>query len=315
MRKISLILLIIAALAACSRNPYGPEGPDMPGDRTRPTVNSLKYTVNVNVKDTTYSNVTAFSNIARTTTDNSSYKGVKNICYTLQNTQTNEYVVVSNLIPVDRTSGIAPITFSNLPNGQYNLTIMGNVADPSCAKESMLTLHNNGDEGMDTYMFSTLLTFTNTSQTAEARLERTKGLLQVMINGVPNGTEKINTTVSSIFQTVNRAMAYNGSTSIQKLFLPGNQTTTVLEMFVSPSSDINGSVLDLLLVNTQNSEQSAISVPQTKVTINRNQITSAVLNYDTTTNTVDVWIYIDNEWIWTQIHNLTIEQIDKSTID
>lgn len=290
MKSKIIILLLLGGLGASCVKDTPPECP-------------YQYNVQVYVKDKNYSNVVESDKISE---DLPFRQYVNNIYYTLQNVSTGENIIEPQYLQVKDDNKEIYITFNTIPDGEYVLTIWGNVNEIEAKSKNLDPglLHPRKTEEADLYVASTNLKIvTGIAQEASAGLERTKGRLNVKVNNLPASVSRIEQSISEIQLEVNNRMRYTNITDVLKTFLSTSQALDSLVTFLAPTVDNDKSDLTLSLYDASN--KLFLTTPPVKLEIERNEISSLTITYNQAENNWEIWQLVDNEWVL--INRLQIE--------
>lgn len=276
-----VIVFLLALLSACDDSPECP----------------TQYAVHVFIKNKNYFNVESVSQLERTDENLPFRHFVGAIYYSLRNKETNALVRESSITPVESGESSYTITFDNIPSGEYELTVWGNVT----TDVPIGYLHNNEQEHTDIYIASKSLTFSYEPQSAEIMMERAKGLLLLICKNFPSAITSADASVSSLYQTVDPHWVYGGNTRVAKTF----SIQPLNMLFVAPTVNGQTSKLNLRFYSGTNAD--AITLPEMNLPVRRNEISAIEVDYNTISKTLDISILINGEW--TTIHHLDIENL------
>jgi len=254
---------------------------------------SYKHTVLLYVKDKCYFNeVCIYDNINDISYFN---KYINNVYYTLRNLYTND-IVISQYMEIANEEAELLLVFNSLQEGDYILTVWGNVDRSMDLTMLSYPLHTDKSEDADVYMASGILHVAPdlVGQT-ELGLERMKGKLITTFNKLPENIYKIEESVSFIYEHVNNRQLYSEETMVEKVFLNTIQPLTHLSTYLAPTVEGEESLLifSLYLVGD---EFPIMITPSLNINIKRNEITELAIIYNDEQLQWEVWIYIDNKW-------------------
>lgn len=258
-----------------------------------------RYLVHVSVKDKNYSNVDMFSELAKTD-ENLPFRNFSGtVYYTLTNTQTGTVTEQSAVMQVAGDDKSYPITFNNIPDGDYVLTVWGNLSTDVPAG----ILHPDGKEHTDVYVGTGKLHFSSSYQPEEVTLERTKGGVLLMLSDFPASIVRVEETVDNVYQTVDPTLNYVGSTSVDKN-VPFQST---LLSTIAPTSGAGTSKLNLRFYTSTQASEPIFTVPAVELNILRNQLAGVKIRYNQADGVLEVSTSING--VWTLVHNLDIDFI------
>lgn len=265
-----------------------------------------QYSVRLFVEDKNYNNSTAIGMDIKD--ENLPFREyVSNIYYTLQDINTGENVMnlVEKKIAGDEKE--VEIIFDQIADGEYLLTVWGNVETTGNIVEDPSILHENKQEDTDEYIASeTIVIKTGQMQTKSIGLERIKGRLVVVFTNLPDEISKIDETVSSLYLTIANNMIYSQETDVEKIFMENIESIDRISTFLAPSIEDENSTLSLSFYRL-NDIVPILTIPPFNIEIIKNEITAVTINYDAPQNLMEIWVYIDNEW--TLIQKLDISEI------
>lgn len=258
------------------------------------------YTVLVSIKDQNYVNGSAVVPLNQTTESPSFDSLVGTIYYVLHNKETGALVMESPVISTRGTTSSYTITFSDIPTGEYELTVWGNrTSDVPTG-----VLHVNGKEHTDIYLGTQNLTFSAGSKTTEVFLERTKGKLVVTCKNFPSTIMSAEATIGAVYETVTHHFEYGGNVEVVKT-APLQPT---FEVLLAPSIKGENSKLSLRFFSeTEINGSKVVVFPKIPLTLTRNEITPVTIDYNTMSKAWEIWTYIDGRW--TLVHSLDIKNI------
>lgn len=291
--RYSLLLTIIFSLtlASCLREP----------DRDCPP----EYRISLNVKDKNYSNIAEVSQLLPVDESLSFNTYVGNISYQLQNLENGEVMADFSASPVTSDQQLYTIETTNIPEGQYILTALGNTDATTLLREASIQLHANNQEHPDTYLSHDTLTLSAAATDHTLDMKRTKGLLLVLIENAPDSLTRVDEQINHVEQYINRSTAYSGETSINKSFTQTFAPSAALQTWVAPTVDNKKSTFRLTLF-AQNKATPYSILPDIELIIKRNEITVIRVNF--VPDGVEIWIYLYGSW--QKLHNMDITTIN-----
>lgn len=288
-----LIVFFMVCITACVKEPL-PECP-------------YQYRIQLSVRDKNYTNSSVIAKHMVVDEDLPFGEYVTNIVYTLHNVNTGEKILNEAIHVISHDNKAVELIIDQIPDGEYRLTVWGNVENSEHPIDSSHHLHKDNAESTDTYWATDILTIkTGVAQDKSLELKRTKGLLMVEFNDLPEQIHKIRKNVSSVYHSLNHQGSYSGNTDIEKTFLKSDQSLERITTYLSPSADNENSALSLSLFNHGNDEY-ALTIPPIAIKINKNEITAVTIHYNSLQDQLEIWVYIDNEW--TLIRKLTVSEI------
>lgn len=254
-----------------------------------------EYVAEITMKDINYDNTSKFPSIDVKNKNMSFHSFAKTIYYVLSN-MSGKHVKESAVQPTIGDSRTYTISFGDIPEGEYVLTVWGNLTKEYPAG----TLHPDGQEYTDIYTGSRIVRFDGTHRITELALERTKGLLLLSCSGFPAHVSWIKMSVTGMYSSVDGNFNYAGNVNVEKI-MPFQPFTTTL---LSPSAK-EPSVLRLSF-HTDNPAISEpfLKLPDINIPIKRNEISSVAINYNDEVGMYEICMFINDHWM--MIHRLYI---------
>lgn len=253
------------------------------------------YEVQISVKDINYANIEDFPQLEIKDADMPFRSFVETVCYVLSD-KDGKRIKESEVMKVEGESRTFPISFRNIPEGEYILTIWGNLTEGYPAE----ILHPDKKEHTDVYMGSQTLRIDESYETELIPIERTKGLLLVMCSGFPCRVSKMKMCISDIYQYVDREFNYGGQGEVKK----DMPLQPLAATYLAPSS-IKGANLKIeFYTDEAEEEESFLKLPDIRLNIRRNEIASVAVNYCKDDGVYEIWTLTYGQW--TMIHRLTL---------
>lgn len=258
-----------------------------------------QYAVQVYVGDKNYFNIDDVPQLNRIDENRPFQEYVGQLYYILRNQETGEITNESTFFQVAGNEMYYPITFDNIPNGKYKLTVWGNVT----SEVPVGTLHQNESEYTDVYIADTTINISSNYQPTKLVLKRAKGELLLICNNFPDNITTIDQRISSVFQSIDSRFNYSGNTSVVKK----SSLQMLNQTFVSPTVVGEKSKLNLRFSGaTKAAIPDTLVVPEIEIALKINEISVVSVDYKAETNVWEIWTFIDDEWI--MIHRLDIEE-------
>lgn len=256
-----------------------------------------QYAVQVSVKDKNYTNVDNFSQLVRMSESSpfSSFEGT--IYYILTDPSTGKIVKGSSITPISGGGQTYSIMFDDVPNGEYTLTVWGNVT----SDYPIGVLHQDGKEYVDVYVGTATLKFGPNYQPVEVPLERAKGMLLVVCSNFPSVVTSIEQNVNHVYPTVDANLNYMGDTNVLKRVPFRTFITTVL----SPTSSGTSKVKLRFFADNLDAVNPFFELPEMDLGVRRNEVSAISVDYKATDGVWEVQVFIQGEWV--TLHRLTIE--------
>lgn len=257
----------------------------------------VSHTVNLVIKDKNYFNVSSFPEVKPADEQLPFRRFSGNIYYLLINTDTGKITREAALTDVTDNSSSYSINLDDIPEGNYELAVWGNLTTDTPAG----ILHPNGAEHTDIYVADALLKMDPTQDSDTLYMERTKGKLLVLCANFPKGYTRLQTNVKHVSRTSDAHLVYGGDTEVNK----DQPLGSVNEMLLAPTPPGTSTLLNLAFYAPEaRSATLPLIIPETKITMNRNELTAIRVDYNNLNHTWDVSIYADSKW--TLIHHLDI---------
>ena len=255
----------------------------------------VQYAVEVSIQDKNYSNVNQFLDLIPEDESLPFSHFAGTVYYTLSNPLTGEIVRQSAVLPSNNTGANYTIAFNDVPAGEYELLVWGNLTNNVSAG----ILHPDNKEHTDIYAAGTKINITTGNHTSKLALARAKGKLVIFYKNFPSDIARIHQTISPVFQSTDAYLNYSGSTSVEKEMDLAAST----EMLVAPSLPDGKAKLTLNFYNT--SGEPVLVSPETDITLQRNQISALTVDFNDIDNTLEIWMFIDGAW--KIVHQLDVD--------
>lgn len=259
-------------------------------------VDEDQYVVTISVKDKNYDNILEVPELTPKSTSLPFSAYVGGISYRLEELGTKKIVAYKDYFVVDPAEMTHKLVFNDIPNGRYILTTLGNLPLASRntrATGMFVTLHDGSIENTDIYRGTDTLDFSNTPHTTIHFMSRLKGELLVICKDFPSETDKIVLEVDSIYTGISElARNYAGATTVTQTF---GADERLLQLLLAPTVKNTRSTLKLMLYS-EGSSTPFIIIPDTKFTIERNEVTEILVDFNTENNTIEISVRIAGAW-------------------
>lgn len=254
------------------------------------------YAAEISVKDINYNNISKFPNVEVKNMDMPFHSFARTIYYALSN-MSGSIIRESAVKSVSGGNPTYSISFGDIPEGEYILTVWGNLTEEYPAG----VLHPDGLEYTDIYTGSRIVRFDDTHRKTELALERTKGLLLLSCFGFPDNVSWIKMSVSGSYSSVDADIKYAGSVNVEKTMPFQQLTTTLLSPSVSEQSVLK------LSFHTDNPATSEpfLKLPDINLPVSRNEISSVAIDYYDESGMYEIRMFINENWVI--IHRLFIK--------
>lgn len=256
----------------------------------------VQYTVNVYVKDKNYTNIDDVSQLVKKDESASFGSFIGTIYYQLRDKKTGNVVAEST---DSQPSGgqYYTLTFNNVPVGEYELTVWGNIIQGTPAG----TLHSGETESSDFYLANESLVFIAGEHTSDMMLERTKGDLLLICSNFPEDISQVEMKVGSVYETVDPHFVYAGNTRVLK----NTSVKPLIETVLAPTVQGETSKLNLRFFSSSDLRAATdVVFPEIPLTLKRNEIAVVQVDYNTIDKAWEIWVNINGEW--TMIHHLDV---------
>lgn len=255
------------------------------------------HVVNLIVKDKNYFNVNDFPEIAPKDEKLPFSSFLSNIYYRIRNVETGEIVNESAITTVTDENLAYSFTLNDLPQGTYELDARGNLTTDT----PIGTLHPNQKEHTDIYVANGTLKIGNCNRPDTLYMERTKGKLVVICTNFPNTYTRMQANIKHVYQSSDAHLVYGGDTEVNT----DNPLGSINEILLAPTPSGSATKVNLTFYSTDMQRAAPpLIVPETEITMSRNELTAIRIDYNKLNNTWDIWVYADGEWAL--IHYLTI---------
>ena len=260
-----------------------------------------EYRISLNVKDKNYFNVSDVSQIQPKGESLSFRAYIGNLSYQLQNLETGETVMELSPSPVNSDEQQYTIEASEIPKGKYLLTALGNIDGTPLLREAIIPLHAGNQEQLDTYFVYDTLTLSEATPEHSFAMNRTKGLLVILVENAPDSLSRVDEQISHVGQYIDRLATPSGDISVNKSFTRVSSPSATLTTFTAPTLAGTTSTLRLSLFAKDKATPYSI-LPDLEFTTARNEISVIKLNF--TPDGIEIWIYLYGRW--QKLHNLDI---------
>ena len=292
LKSILLILLTVPALTSCIRD----EIEDCP-----------PLHVNIAVKDKNYFNVDKVDMEERRAEDLAFREYVPTLFYMLRDAKTGEVVEEQGVFEVKGDEPMVPLTFCEcLPHGKYILTVWGGTDDLTTLNEdrTSLTLHPENVEGNDVYLVNDTLVYDAYNYDYTMEMERTKGKLVVLAEGLPEGFGKMDFSVDNIFGKVNSNFIYSDRSSVGIKQDFSLAPLVKASACLAPTRTAKGSVLDVNFFKTNDdTAHRTLSPDDVNISMERNMIT--MLKYVFEEDKITIYIKVNDGW--EEVHGMILD--------
>lgn len=251
--------------------------------------------VSVHIKDKNYFNIDQLQPSGKVDENQPFAIFIRSLYYELKSFPAGEIVRQAVITTLDTNDSAYSFPIGGIPQGEYELTLWGNLPPGGTAGE----LHPGQREYADLYLAGSRFTLSGTPLALSLELERTKGKLLLFCSRFPSSIGRLEEEISSVYPYAEAPLSYSGRTAVKKE-APFSVEHTFL---LAPSVDGQPSLLNLRFY-PQASLQAVLTIPPTAVTIRRNELTVVRVDYHQAADYWEVWCFLDGKW--TKIHHLEI---------
>ena len=257
----------------------------------------VQFTVKVFVEDKQYINIDDVPQLGKKDETLPFRDFVGTLYYTLKNRATGETTLASSYTPVLDNASFYTIVLNDIPEGNYDLTVWGNVTQEALSG----ILHQNHTELTDLYLGSAEVVIDKPVGESQLNLKRAKGNLVLLCNNFPSNITLMEQNVSDISQMVDPQFVYSGSDVVSK----SAPIQPVNQFFLAPTVSGKTSKVNLHFYNPNDSTDAGnLRLPEINMTIMRNKASLISVDYKKETQSWEIWTSIDGKW--TLIHQLGI---------
>lgn len=253
------------------------------------------YIVNIGIADKNYANIAQFPQWPAEDEKQPFEHFENTLYYTITEMQTGKTVRQSDVSNVHAKGSTYQLVLKDLPFGEYKLTVWGNLTPDVAAG----TLHPNNTEHTDIYAGS--INFLNKNgQYSDMELYRTKGKILIFCTNFPDYITRMHQNLTGIYSQVDASLNYTGNGTIDK----DSQPLALNALATAPATVEKAAKLHLTFYKSDNTFP-LLSIPEINLNIRRNELTAVNVDFNQSTDTWEVWIYLDRKW--TLLHHLTIK--------
>lgn len=292
MRKIFLLTGIVCLMSSCIRQELSPCPP---------------LQIDVVVKDKNYFNAQDAAEIVEMRDENLPFKDyVSTLYYIITEVETGKIIEERTTFEVKGTEKKYQIKLpEDLPYGKYVITAWGNlkterpIGDDG-AYEDMLSEETLN---RDIYVTHDTLDYQVGKEMFQTDLERTRGLLLIQAQNVPDYVDHSAKSISNVFQYVGRKLNYAVSGTVQTDTLWNELNQIQTETLLCPSTSLKESKLK---VRFENSRTGNVLTPEDiQITMSRNMLTIVRYVYQEESDDFAIYVFVDDNW--EKVHGMEIE--------
>lgn len=256
-----------------------------------------EYSVVLGIKDKNYSNIGSIAGLQPKDEQLAFGQYVSNLSYQLIDPGTGKVIQEVGNVDVAGNDLVQKIVFPGIEAGHYVLNLFGNIGLQPEWRDGQLVyqLHFNNQEGEDIYVLNDNIYFSSALEEKQLFLQRTKGLLFIQLENIPDTVGRVVVEVDHVYREVNQNLAYNDETSISKAFTGNLRPSVDLQTFLAPTVTGKESALRLSFYK-QDATEPFMYLPDIRMTVNRNEVTAFKINYKPEGG-IEVWVSVDGAWM------------------
>lgn len=262
------------------------------------------YTVTLGVKDKNYSNIHDIPELAVTNEQLPFKSYISNLSYHLIDLETQTSIQVVPQYSITNNDTLQTLDFSEIKPGRYILSVFGNITQPIIRNNALLTynLHQREEENQDTYLIADTLTLLPESPNHNLEMKRTKGLLYIIMENLPDSITRIDEQIFAISQDIDQNFTYSHETTVKKSSTENLQSTTPLSVLLSPTLPGKQSTIRLSLFS-RGASTPFMYIPDFTTIIKRNEVTIFKINFKPEGG-LEILMAAEGNWI--KIHDIDI---------
>lgn len=262
------------------------------------------YSVTLRVEDKNYSNIRDIPELVAINEQLPFKSYVSNLSYHLIDLKTQTSIQVVPQYSVTNNDTFQTLDFSGIKSGRYILSVFGNITQPIIRNDVLLTynLHQREEENQDTYLAVDTLTLLPGSTNLNLGMKRTKGLLYIIMENLPDSITRIDEQIFAISQDIDRNFTYSHETTVKKSTTGDLQPTTPLSVLLSPTPPGKRSTIRLSLFS-RGASTPFMYIPDFTTIIKRNEVTIFKINFKPEGG---LEILTATEGNWIKIHDIDI---------
>lgn len=230
---------------------------------------------------------------------------VHSLYYVLCNIETKQKVVEQLNYTVEGDGTTQQITFpADMPYGTYALTVWGNMKSDAPLSENLTAaeLEHSDAANNDIYLACDTLVYEYGQSDYTVGLERTKGMLIIQAEGLPENIDYSVKDISNVYSVITSDFAYDAPSTVRTRTDWEQAGGIVTQTLLGPSDKENHSGLDVYFVDKgayQNraggdTDKTLIIPDGVNITMRRNELT--VLRYVYREPEMEVYILVNDRW-------------------
>lgn len=283
MRRTASILILAAALGltACIRD----EIPPCPA-----------MAVKVAVQDKNYFNAGEVKEVAPVAEDLPFREYVGTVYYRVSDPADGSTVEEKGPIAVTTDEGEFTLPLCPcIPHGTYDITVWGGLQTCERLAEgaAKLHMHKDGKEGEDVYVAHGTVKYDAYSGVQVLLLERVKGLLLVLAEGLPAGQTDMEARIDGLSAEVSRELEYGQSCGCTFLRQWQEGTAGMARVILAPTPEGAKSRAEVTFRNAAGGTYRPAGVD---LAMKRNTITVIKYHYDPTGGGFSIYLLVDGTW-------------------
>lgn len=264
----------------------------------------VTYRITLGVKDKNYANIGNVPELSVKDEQLPFKAYVSTLMYYLRNMETGMIIKNVPTYAVTNNDKLQELDLTGISAGRYILSVFGNDGGVAVDNNGMLSyaLHSAGTEGLDTYLLSDTLDLNPDHPDAYAELQRTKGMLYILLENLPDSVARIECQVTGIYQSIDQNGGYSDEAVVRKMFTENLLPSANILLNLAPTVVGKASVVRLALY-ARNSNTPFMFIPDFDVNVKRNEVAAFRLDFKSEGG-VEIWIAMDGTW--TKLHDMDI---------
>lgn len=198
---------------------------------------------------------------------------------------------------------------ADLPYGKYSITVWGNVKSKEPLDDDYYgaDLEHADAAKQDVFLANAVINYEIGSENQIVELERTKGLLIVQAENLPDVVNASHKTVHNVFGYVKTGFNYDRLVDINSRTVWQDKNNIVTRTLTGPSVGFETSSLKLEFIgsNLKTADNSNLKPESIAITMARNTITVVKYVYVDDTK-FDIYVLVNDNW--EEVHGLIVEE-------
>lgn len=270
-----LVAIFILA-SSCIRS--GVDNDNCPPPQSR----GAQYTVRIGVQDKNYTDVQATDPSLAVDESQPFRAYVSSYHYELSN-EDGTVIRTASISPTGTTQ-TSDLVFTDLPQWRYTVTVWGNTSSPGI-------LHSGSGEGSDTYLGKNTFDVTDTPQSSDLPLRRTKGLVKMVYTNLPANIAQIQQEFGPVYSQVDGNSAYSGQATVTKTV----PAAGAVAMYSAPPATGLTAELTVRFFTASGGPVPSITLLPVSKTLPPNGLALIEIDYNAITGSFEVWTTVDGQ--------------------